>query len=338
MATWTCARCSAARWTSCRRGMHRSARRTSVLRSSVLWPRILRVRRCRIAVRHVHALMGRQNRRIVMPYGRIARVAVCVRCDTLVGALRHGLGDGVTACCELRSCRPRVHAPAAAVVADSRTRDACRVDHPFVHVRIVDHRAVDSHHGRVVVEDAAGPKTADESRAEIAEPVVDSAVESDARTPIARIPKVRAVDVPPITGRPVIADDRRSRPIRRYPIVARRFPSPSSPERAASPDTAPVGLSRRAAPAAGTRPSRRRPNPDRQTRFRRRRSLEPMPPAGAAAMSVAPTIVQTDRAIRIDSSFFSKIECVDRNCARSGARGCALNRLFTSHRGNTGYA
>src|SRR5262249_41533226 len=76
----------------------------------------------------------------------------------------------------------------ATVEADARSRrlcDALRVDVVHGrHVHVVD--------GGVVIERVAPPVAAGVADAEVAEPVVDAAVEPYVRTPVAGMPEVRA--------------------------------------------------------------------------------------------------------------------------------------------------
>src|SRR5215471_691686 len=94
---------------------------------------------------------------------------------------------------------------------------------------IVDHCGVidvvyidDVHvgHCAVVKELSATPVAAMESHAGIAEAVVDAAIESDMRSPVALVPHVITVIPAPITGSPEDADNRRLHPGSRDPVIA----------------------------------------------------------------------------------------------------------------------
>jgi hypothetical protein len=61
-------------------------------------------------------------------------------------------------------------------------------DHGAVHVNIGDLRCIHPHHRRVVKESAASPFAAVETVAAVSVPVIDAAVKSNLRTPIAGVP------------------------------------------------------------------------------------------------------------------------------------------------------
>ncbi len=69
-------------------------------------------------------------------------------------------------------------------------------------IHVVDNVDIDVHHVAVIEKVSALPATAEEAHAEVAETVIDSAIESDLRTPIAVIENVSAVVPPPIGRSP----------------------------------------------------------------------------------------------------------------------------------------
>jgi hypothetical protein len=76
------------------------------------------------------------------------------------------------------------------------------------HGLVIDIRDVgDIHigHRAVVEEPATAPFTALEAFAEVSEAVVDAAIESDVRAPIAGIPKVKPIVPSPVSGGPQVA-------------------------------------------------------------------------------------------------------------------------------------
>jgi hypothetical protein len=107
------------------------------------------------------------------------KLAALSRCHAIVRALDRGLRDGMPARSELGPCRVRMDAATAPVKAHARTADDVSANDASVHERIVDDRSVDVDNGRVVVENAARPEAADEAGSEVAEAIVNSAVESN---------------------------------------------------------------------------------------------------------------------------------------------------------------
>src|SRR5215472_14400641 len=87
--------------------------------------------------------------------------------------------------------RTRIDPAGAAVIGNARRVDVV-VDDGRV-VSRVDARDVYVVNGTVVVERAVGPVAALITHAEITEPIVDAAVKADVRSPIARVPDVKAV-------------------------------------------------------------------------------------------------------------------------------------------------
>ena len=98
----------------------------------------------------------------------------------------------------LFGCRPHPDAALAAVVGDA---DVVVHDHVAVDVGVVDDGRVHIQHGGVIAEDAAIPAPADEACAEVAEAVVDASIETDLRSPEARVEYFEIVD--PLTLAPV---------------------------------------------------------------------------------------------------------------------------------------
>jgi hypothetical protein len=95
-------------------------------------------------------------------------------------------------------------------------------------VDIGDVHATEIVHGRVVSEDAAFPVAALVAGAPIAETVIDAAVESDMRPPIATVENVHAVMPAPIARGPEQPHGRRLHPSSRHPVIALRPISPKA--------------------------------------------------------------------------------------------------------------
>src|SRR2546427_1638264 len=112
--------------------------------------------------------------------------------------------------------RTRADATVAAVVADAVHGGA--VDHGGV-VNIVNGGDVHIGHGAVVEKPAAFPASAVVTVAEVSVAVIDAAVETDLRTPIAVIENISVAEPSPVAGGPVVADSRRAHPSARHPVV-----------------------------------------------------------------------------------------------------------------------
>src|SRR5260370_39987876 len=97
----------------------------------------------------------------------------------------------------------------SAVIADVVDRRV--IDHrPVVDVRDVNSSEIV--HGPIVEERAAAPIPALEAGAEIAEAVINTAIEPDMRPPISRVEDIGPVDPPPPGRRQVDPNDRREYP------------------------------------------------------------------------------------------------------------------------------
>jgi hypothetical protein len=107
------------------------------------------------------------------------QLAAFSRCHAIVRALGRGLRDGMPAHSELGPCRACMDAATTPVKAHARTANDVSVNDASVNERIVDDRSVDVDDGRVVVENAARPETADEAGSEVAEAIVNAAIESN---------------------------------------------------------------------------------------------------------------------------------------------------------------
>ena len=103
------------------------------------------------------------------------------------------------ACQTVLRRRRRDNAAGATVVTRTRRTG---VDGDVLHIRIANEGGIDVVARAVVVETAAVPITADVADAEVAEPIIDPAVEAYARTPITRIPDVVASIPAPVSRRP----------------------------------------------------------------------------------------------------------------------------------------
>lgn len=117
----------------------------------------------------------------------------------------------------LCACGTCGRAPPTAIEADT----ACAAS-PWnmTAVRIVDDMRINVVHAAVIKEMAVMPVAAIISHSGISETVVDSTVESDVRTPVARIPDICTTDPAPVTRGPQKARLGRHHPSTRYPEIA----------------------------------------------------------------------------------------------------------------------
>jgi hypothetical protein len=93
----------------------------------------------------------------------------------------------------------------------------------YDHGLVIDIRDVgDIHvsHRPVIEEFAAAPFAAREAFAEVSEAVINAAIESDVRAPIAGIPKIDAIVPSPVSGGPQIAHFGSQHPCAGHPVVA----------------------------------------------------------------------------------------------------------------------
>lgn len=120
--------------------------------------------------------------------------------------------------------RPRVQAARPAVEAHARDEPTVVLDASFISV--VDQFHVYVGHGAVIKEVATSPVSAVETHARISEPVVDSAIETDVRSPIAGVPEIESVIEPPVARRPEQTDLGRLDPRAGDPKVAIISPRP----------------------------------------------------------------------------------------------------------------
>src|SRR5437667_460509 len=95
--------------------------------------------------------------------------------------------------------RRRDNAAGATVVTHARRTG---IDGDILHIRIANVGGIDVVARSVVVKTAAVPVATDVADAEVAEPIIDPAVEAYARTPITRIPDVVASIPAPVSRRP----------------------------------------------------------------------------------------------------------------------------------------
>src|ERR1700690_4533000 len=94
------------------------------------------------------------------------------------------------------------------VIHDNRTI-VCVVNYGRVHV----------HHRSVVREVAAFPASALKADAAVSEPVINPAIKSDVRAPVAAVPSVAATSPAPIPGRPKEPNSGRPHPRARHPEI-----------------------------------------------------------------------------------------------------------------------
>src|SRR5580765_8025152 len=114
--------------------------------------------------------------------------------------LSSGLG-----CCPTRT----VKAGAAAGIPDDLSVD----------ISVVNHRCIHSGHGPVVTERIPVPSAAIVAVSSVAPAVIDSAVESDGRPPVALVKEVIAAVVTPVSRSPHKSDARRKDPGARDPVI-----------------------------------------------------------------------------------------------------------------------
>ena len=143
---------------------------------------------------------------------------------------------------------PCGYSPVTAVIAYAAVCDEMIVDHGPIRVHVMDDGPIHVRDGRIVIERPASPKAAHEADTEIAETIIDSTVETDARAPVTLVPCIARVCVAPIAWRPIEADDGRNDPDARNPIVSHTNSKPSSRDSTCSSVPAPA-----AAAAAGIR-------------------------------------------------------------------------------------
>ena len=111
----------------------------------------------------------------------------------------HRTEASAAGCGHLRGSRARHNAAVSAVV----TYTAFVVhDYRAVDVCVVDNCRVHAPDGGVISEGIAGPASAVESVAVVSKAVIDSAIEADFGAPVASIPSIRSVMVPPIARGP----------------------------------------------------------------------------------------------------------------------------------------
>src|SRR5215469_9762077 len=112
--------------------------------------------------------------------------------------------------------RARIDATPAAVVADAVHRDIIN-DGLVVDVNVRDGHVV---HRAVVVEVALSPVATFIAPAEIAKAIIHAAIETNVRSPIARVPYIHAVAPSPVSRCPQQAHRRWRGPRARNPVVA----------------------------------------------------------------------------------------------------------------------
>src|SRR5579863_2559353 len=115
---------------------------------------------------------------------------------------------------------PRPGAAFAAVIADVVVDDGSILDHSPIHIGVVDDRCVHVQHGRVVAEAAALPPAAAEAYSEVAEAIVDAAVETNLISPIALMEEESSVLPSPPGWSPKETGFGRHHPRARHPVVA----------------------------------------------------------------------------------------------------------------------
>src|SRR5579859_6731284 len=116
--------------------------------------------------------------------------------------------------------RSRARRDAALAVEAGAVHHRRVVDHGAVDVDVAHYGLVHAHNCGVIGKCAASPFAADEADAAVTEAVVNAAVESNVRAPVARVPDVKAAGETPVAGCPEHADPRRGDPHAGNPEVA----------------------------------------------------------------------------------------------------------------------
>ena len=192
---------------------------------------ILRCRRlCRSRLIYLRAIRrGRRLGRRATTHSRAVCWCGCglVRAGSGRTASRHGSGPAMIRRCEVtpvlrgRALMRSLHRRRRDVMLacgsglgggwasrnSARTVKACVasrgvVDHCSIHIGVVHHTRIDVHHRGVIAEVASRPHPADESGAEVAEPVIDASVKANMGTPITWIPDIQTVRESPVTRCP----------------------------------------------------------------------------------------------------------------------------------------
>lgn len=97
--------------------------------------------------------------------------------------------------------RPDLHTAGTAIIT-CPVMDVYIIDHRLIIVRIMHDRRIHIRNGRVVYKPPATPLATAIPCTHIPTTVVDTAIISDMRTPIPRVPKINVIGPTPITGRP----------------------------------------------------------------------------------------------------------------------------------------
>src|SRR5690242_7782036 len=118
-----------------------------------------------------------------------------------------------------------VNSATPAVEADARS--AVIVHHRRV-VGVVNHRHVDVVHGAVVIKMVVLPSPAFIPVAKVAESIINPAIESHHRAPIAFVKVISPAAPGPIARRPKESRPRRQNPCSRHPVIIVSIPCPIS--------------------------------------------------------------------------------------------------------------
>jgi len=98
--------------------------------------------------------------------------------------------------------RSRPGSDAAWAVEAGAIHNGGVIDHGTVDIDIAHHAGVYVHNRGVIAKRSAGPITASETNTTVAESVVDAAVETDVRAPIAGVPSINAAAKTPVSRSP----------------------------------------------------------------------------------------------------------------------------------------
>src|ERR1700722_13738998 len=165
----------------------------------------------------------RRYRRLSMVYGR--KLAAIVSSQLAVRHL-HRRRRRVLLVCEGFFLCCRSPADAAWTVKARASRRVIVIDHRFV-VNIVNYGHIHVIHRAIVEEMIPFPAPAFISFSYIPESVVNSAIETDVRSPVSAVPRIHSAVPSPISRRPEKSRSRRLRPSARHPIIIAVVIAPS---------------------------------------------------------------------------------------------------------------
>ncbi len=142
---------------------------------------LFRHTRLRIEPKAVHAVHGRNLRAAMIDGSEL--IAVHTGCAFMRKLIRRRLKMPFVCECAFLWGGPRHHTAGSvetgAVIDDGRV-----IDHSAIDIHVADHGRIHVHDCSVITKDTACPDTAHETGANIAEAIVDAAIEPNVRSPI----------------------------------------------------------------------------------------------------------------------------------------------------------